>query len=64
MPRSKSYQETFRSVYENRYTWDKQFPGYTVAVELKQGKEDYKGHIRINSNLSVEVTCINKKDAR
>ncbi len=58
-----SAREVFRAVYENRYTWNKQFPGYTATVEFKQGKEDYRGHIRVNPDLSVEVTDINKEDA-
>jgi hypothetical protein len=56
--------ELFRKAYENRYTWDSQFPGYTATVELKQGKEEYKGQIRVNPDMSVEVTGINNKDAR
>jgi len=56
--------ELFRQAYENRYTWGPQFPGYTATVELKQGKEDYKGHIRLNPDMSVEVTGIDKEDAR
>ncbi len=27
-----SARELFRQVYENRYTWGSQFPGYTAAV--------------------------------
>ena len=29
----------FRAAYENRYTWDSDFPGYTTKLELKQGDE-------------------------
>ncbi len=59
-----SAQEIFRRAYENRYTWDSQFPGYTAVVEFKQGKEDHKGNVRVNSDKSVEVTGIDNKDAR
>ena len=62
-PKSSAH-ELLRSAYEKRYTWSSQFPGYTAAVEVKQGKEDYRGHIRVNSDLSVEVTGIDTKDAR
>ncbi len=58
-----SARELFRAAYENRYTWNKQFPGYTAAVELQQGKEDYRGYIRVNPDLSVGVTGIDKEDA-
>lgn len=59
----KSALEIFRKAYENRYTWNKQFPGYTAVVEFRQGKEDYKGRIRISPDLSVEVSGINNKEA-
>lgn len=59
----KSALEIFRKAYENRYTWNKQFPGYTAAVEFRQGKENYKGRIRINPDLSVEVTGISNEEA-
>ncbi|HEY9849291.1 MAG TPA: DUF3386 domain-containing protein [Leptolyngbyaceae cyanobacterium] len=50
-----SASELFRSAYENRYTWDANFPGYTADVEIKQGDEVYQGKIRINQDLTVEV---------
>lgn len=56
--------ELFRKAYENRYTWSPQFPGYTATVELKQGKENYRGRIRLNPDMSVEVIGIDNKDAR
>lgn len=59
-----SASELFRQAYENRYTWGPQFPGYTAVVELKQGKEDYKGHISLNPDMSVEVTGIDSENAR
>ncbi len=53
-----SARELFRAAYENRYTWDENFPGYSANVQLKQGDEVYTGKIRINRDLSVEVTGI------
>lgn len=50
--------ELFRAAYENRYTWDENFPGYNANVQLKQGDEVYNGTIRINRDLSVEVSGI------
>lgn len=29
--------DLFRAAYENRYTWDSDFPGYVADVELRQG---------------------------
>lgn len=50
--------ELFRAAYENRYTWDNSFPGYSAEVELKQGDEIYTGQVKIDGNLKVEVTGI------
>lgn len=58
MTEQTSARELFRAAYENRYTWDENFPGYSADVELKQGDEVYTGRIRINRDLSVEVTGI------
>ncbi|MBD2041243.1 DUF3386 domain-containing protein [Microcoleus sp. FACHB-672] len=60
---STSALDLFRTAYENRYTWDSKFPGYTATVEVKQDGETYKGQIRINSDLSIEVAGIESKDA-
>jgi Protein of unknown function (DUF3386) len=48
--------ELMQSAYENRYTWDKNFPGYAADVQLKVGDQVYTGKARVNSNLSAEVT--------
>lgn len=53
-----SAREQFRAAYENRYTWDENFPGYSADVQLKQGDEVYTGKVRINRDLSVEVIGI------
>ena len=50
--------DRFRAAYENRYTWDSNFPGYTTKLELKQGDEVYTADIQVNSDLSVQVTGI------
>lgn len=50
--------ELFRAAYENRYTWDENFPGYSADIQLRQGEEVYTGKVRINRDLSVEVTGI------
>lgn len=56
MTEQKSARELFRSAYENRYTWDANFPGYSADIEIKQGDEVYTGNVRIKSDLTVEVT--------
>ncbi|NJL35475.1 MAG: DUF3386 domain-containing protein [Leptolyngbyaceae cyanobacterium SM1_4_3] len=56
--------ELFQSAYENRYTWDKNFPGFTADIELKQGNEVYKGKAQVNRNLSVEVIDVADEQAK
>ncbi|GAC1459206.1 MAG: DUF3386 domain-containing protein [Chamaesiphon sp.] len=58
MTEQRNASELFRAAYENRYTWDENFPGYSADIELKQGNEVYTGKARINSDLSVEVTGV------
>ncbi|MGF1491042.1 MAG: DUF3386 domain-containing protein [Microcoleaceae cyanobacterium] len=58
MTESNNAQELFRAAYEHRYTWDENFPGYSADIELKQGDEVYQGQVRINPDLTVEVSGI------
>lgn len=58
MTEQKSARELFKAAYENRYTWDENFPGYSADIEIKQGDEVYTGKVRINRDLSVEVSGI------
>jgi hypothetical protein len=59
-----SARNLFRSAYQNRYTWNSQFPGYTATVEIREGKDNYQGRIRLKPDLSVEVTGIDDQNAR
>ncbi|GAB4236891.1 MAG: DUF3386 domain-containing protein [Stanieria sp.] len=56
--------DRFRAAYENRYTWDENFPGYTADLKLQQGEEVYTANIRVNSDLSVEVTGIEDEQVK
>jgi hypothetical protein len=53
-----------QSAYENRYTWDKNFPGYTADVTLKRGDDVYTGKVMVDSNLSVEVSEVADETAK
>jgi len=57
-------QELFRTAYESRYTWDKDFPGYSANVQLIQGQESYMGKIFIHRDLSVEVSGVSDKQVQ
>lgn len=53
--------ELFRNAYENRYTWDQQFPGYSAEVSVRYDRELYHGLVQVNPDLSVAVKSINDK---
>ncbi len=55
--------DLFRAAYENRYTWDKNFPGYTATVTLTQGDEIFTGKVQVNADLSATVSGIDNTDA-
>ena len=59
-----SARELFRAAYENRYTWDENFPGYSADVQLQKGDKVYNGKIRINQDMSVEVTGIDDEQVQ
>ncbi|MBU7583238.1 MAG: DUF3386 domain-containing protein [Nostoc sp. TH1S01] len=50
-----SAQELFRAAYENRYTWDSNFPGYTADVTYKYDDKVTTGKVIINAELKAEV---------
>ena len=64
MTESRSAQELFQAAYENRYTWEPNFPGYTATVEFKHGDRVLTGNIVVKANLSAEVKGIEDDEAR
>ncbi|MDX2216569.1 MAG: DUF3386 domain-containing protein [Oculatellaceae cyanobacterium bins.114] len=56
--------DLFRAAYENRYTWDKNFPGYTADVTVRQGTEIHTAKVRVNENLSTEVSEIDDEKVK
>ncbi len=59
-----SAQELFRAAYENRYTWDKNFPGYTANITFKQDDQVFTGKVIVNANLKAEVLDVNDESAK
>ncbi|MBM0741437.1 DUF3386 domain-containing protein [Phormidium sp. CLA17] len=59
-----SAQELFQAAYENRYTWERTFPGYTADVLLKLDGQDFKGTVRVNPDLTAEVFDIEDEQAK
>ncbi|NCJ06489.1 DUF3386 family protein [Synechococcales cyanobacterium C] len=50
-----SAQELFQAAYENRYTWDSDFPGYTADVTYRRDGEVFTGRVRVNPDLKAQV---------
>jgi len=57
-------EELFRAAYENRYTWDQNFPGYTCDITLKNSQGVYKANGIIKANLQFEVADIEDELAK
>jgi hypothetical protein len=55
--------DLFRAAYENRYTWDSKFPGYTADVTFKDNDRTFTGQVRVNEDMSTEVFNIEDTEA-
>ncbi|MEM8639787.1 MAG: DUF3386 domain-containing protein [Cyanobacteria bacterium P01_G01_bin.54] len=58
-----SARELFQAAYENRYTWDANFPGYTAAVRYTSGDAEYTGQVKVGADLKAEVTGVADESA-
>ncbi|APB34130.1 hypothetical protein GlitD10_1804 [Gloeomargarita lithophora Alchichica-D10] len=47
--------DLFQQAYENRYTWDGQFPGYTAQVSWQSGEQALTAQVQINRDLTVTI---------
>jgi Protein of unknown function (DUF3386) len=59
-----SAQDLFRAAYENRYTWDAQFPGYTADVTYTQGDQVFSGQARVSGDMKAEVLNVSNEEAQ
>lgn len=59
-----SAQELFQAAYENRYTWDNNFPGYTADITFKEDDKVITGKIRVNADLKAEVFDVEDEQAQ
>jgi hypothetical protein len=56
--------ELFRAAYENRYTWDHDFPGFTANVTVTQGDEVHTATVTVTGSLTVEVDNIDDETVK
>ncbi|MBE9127778.1 MULTISPECIES: DUF3386 domain-containing protein [unclassified Coleofasciculus] len=59
-----SARDFFRAAYENRYTWDKNFPGYTADITFKQDEQVFTGKVRVNPDMKAEVFEVDDEEAK
>lgn len=57
-------QDLFRAAYENRYTWDRDFPGYTATVTYTHGENTVTGQVTVTSDLKAEVAGVENEAAQ
>ncbi|MEB3338308.1 MAG: DUF3386 domain-containing protein [Leptolyngbyaceae bacterium] len=53
----------FRSAYENRYTWDANFPGFTAVAHSVQNDLVYQADVHVASDLKITITNANSSEA-
>jgi Protein of unknown function (DUF3386) len=59
-----SARDLFRAAYENRYTWDAQFPGYTADVTYTQDGQVFTGQARVSGDMKAEVLNVSDEEAQ
>ncbi len=59
-----SARDFFRSAYDNRYTWDSNFPGYTTDVTYLAGDTQVTAKARVNPDLKAEVFDVEDEEAK
>ena len=64
MTQTLTAQDLFRAAYDNRYTWDADFPGYQATVTLTDANTTHKGHVQVNPDMSFEVFNIEDEIAQ
>ncbi|ACK68349.1 conserved hypothetical protein [Rippkaea orientalis PCC 8801] len=56
--------DLFRAAYENRYTWNQNFPGYKADITYNRGDQVFTGEVQVNQDLSAEVFNIDDPDVK
>ncbi|MFN7853646.1 MAG: DUF3386 family protein, partial [Dolichospermum sp.] len=59
-----SAQELFQAAYQNRSTWDGNFPGYTADITYKYDDQVIKGQVVIDANMKAEVLNVEDEAAK
>lgn len=57
-------QDLFRAAYENRYTWDKSFPGYTADVTYSYNGQVFTGKVSVSSDFKADAQDVQDEEAQ
>lgn len=58
-----SARDFFRAAYENRYTWDSNFPGYTADVTFINGDTTITGKAKVSADFKATVSDVEDEAA-
>ena len=64
LAQSESGLALFRSAYNNRYTWNKESPGYSATILVTYADNAFQGKVKVNPDLTVAVTGIEDENIR
>ena len=64
MTQTLTAENLFRSAYENRYTWDSDFPGYTCDITLKSKEGTFTAQAKIGADLKFEISGIENETVK
>lgn len=53
----------FRAAYENRYTWDSNFPGFSAIAHLTQNGNVHTAHVHVAGDLKITITNASSSEA-
>lgn len=59
-----SARDLFRAAYENRYTWDQAFPGYSTDVTFISGDTTITGKAVVTADLKADVSGVEDEEAK
>ena len=59
-----SAKEAFQNAYNQRYTWDENFPGYSAEVSINHNGEIDQGIVLVQPDFSVDVINIEPEELR
>ena len=63
-PQSETAKTLLKTAYDNRYTWDKAFPGYQAEVAVRYQGTSVQGSVLLDANLQVATQNVIDQEIR